>query len=119
METEIEILMEKIKIFCEKRDWDQFHNPKDLAIGLSTEANELLDIFRFKTQEQMEEMMKDTGKRKEIAEELADVFFFLLRFSQMYEFDMVEILEKKLIKNNEKYPVEKIKGKNLKYTELA
>lgn len=69
-----------VQEFCEARDWDQFHNPKDLAIGLSTESNELLDLFRFKDSEQMKEMMKNPTKREEISEELADIFFFLLRF---------------------------------------
>jgi NTP pyrophosphatase (non-canonical NTP hydrolase) len=106
-----------VQEFCEARDWDQFHNPKDLAIGLSTESNELLDLFRFKDSEQMKEMMKNPTKREEISEELADIFFFLLRFSQMYGFDMEKGLQDKIRKNGEKYPVEKAKGSNLKYNE--
>lgn len=111
-------LMNKVKQFCEERDWDQFHNPKDLAIGLSTESNELLDLFRFKSEEQMKAMMEDELKREAISEELADIFFFLLRFSQMYDFDMKKMLEDKLQKNEAKYPADKVKGKNLKYTEF-
>ena len=59
MNITIQELMEKVRVFCEERDWDQYHNPKDLAIGLSTESNELLDLFRFKTGEQMQKMMQD------------------------------------------------------------
>ena len=70
-----------VKDFCEARDWDQFHNPKDLAIGISTEANELLDIFRFQTEGQMKEMMLDETTRSHIEEELADTLFFILRFA--------------------------------------
>jgi NTP pyrophosphatase (non-canonical NTP hydrolase) len=110
--------MNKVKQFCAARDWDQFHNPKDLAIGLSTESNELLDLFRFKSEEQMKAMMEDELKREAISEELADIFFFLLRFSEMYEFDMKKLLEDKLEKNEAKYPADKVKGKNLKYTEF-
>lgn len=117
MQQDILKLMNIVKEFCEDRDWDQFHNPKDLAIGLSTEANELLDLFRFKTEEQMREIMKDEKKRESISEELADIFFFLLRFSQMYEFDMENGLIDKIRKNNIKYPLDKVKGKNQKYTE--
>lgn len=117
MEANLQELINKVKEFCEERDWDQFHNPKDLAIGLSTESNELLDLFRFKTDEQMRQMMHDEHKREKISEELADIFFFLLRFSQMYGFDMKVNLEHKLNMNNEKYPVDKVKGRNLKYTE--
>ena len=117
MEANILKMENKVKKFCEERDWDQYHSPKELAIGLSTEANELLDLFRFKTDQQMKDMMKDLKKRERISEELSDVFFFLLRFSQMYEFDLAGGLEDKIRKNGEKYPVDKAKGSNKKYNE--
>ena len=109
-------LMKQVQEFCEARDWDQFHNPKDLAIGLSTESNELLDIFRFKTEEQMNKIM-NSSKREHVEEEIADVFFFVLRFAQMNNINLSEVLAKKIAKNNEKYPVEKAKGSNSKYNE--
>lgn len=117
MTQDLTNLQEIIKRFCQERDWDQFHNPKDLAIGLSTESNELLDIFRFKSIKQMEELMKDEQSKEHIAEELGDIFFFLLRFAQMNHFDLVNCLMDKMEKNNKKYPADKVKGKNLKYTE--
>ena len=107
-----------VEQFCVERDWDQFHNPKDLAIGISTEANELLDLFRFKSEDEMRELMMDKTKRERVGEELADTFFFILRFAQMNHFDLAEILNDKITKNDKKYPVTKIKGKNLKYNEL-
>ncbi len=113
----VENMIEKVKHFCEARDWDQFHNPKDLAIGLSTEANELLDLFRFKTEEQMKEMMKSDEKRVRISEEVSDILFFLLRFAQMYDFDLEKGLDQKIMKNDAKYPVETVRGNNLKYNE--
>ena len=116
--TTIYDLEQKIKLFCEERDWDQFHNPKDLAIGISTEANELLDIFRFKTNEQMVKMFQDSVIKVNIEDEIADVLFFILRFAQMNHLDLEQCLNDKLIKNAKKYPVDKIKGKNLKYTEI-
>ena len=117
--TTIYDLEQKIKLFCEERDWDQFHNPKDLAIGISTEANELLDIFRFKTNEQMVKMFQDSVIKVNIEDEIADVLFFILRFAQMNHLDLEQCLNDKLIKNAKKYPVDKIKGKNLKYTEIS
>lgn len=114
---EIEELQQLVKAFCEERDWNQFHSPKELAIGLSTESNELLDLFRFKTEEQMRLMMESEMTREHISEELADVFFFLLRFSQMYDFDMRQGLLDKIAKNNKKYPADKARGNNLKYNE--
>ncbi len=114
----IEDMKALVKEFCEKRDWDQFHNPKDLAIGISTEANEVLDIFRFKSEDEMRILMEDPLKREHIGEELADTLFFILRFAQMNHFDLGEILENKIMKNGEKYPVDKVKGTNLKYNEI-
>lgn len=114
----IEELKCKVREFCEARDWDQFHNPKDLAIGISTEAGELLDLFRFKTQEQMNNMLKDTKRRESIEEEISDVLYFVLRFAQLYDIDLTKALIDKLAKNDLKYPVEKSKGKNNKYDEI-
>ncbi len=111
-------MTEKVKEFCEARDWDQFHNPKDLAIGLSTEANELLSIFRFQSPEQITAMFEDAGKREHIEDELADALFFILRFAQMNDIDLAKCLDRKIERNNEHYPVEKAKGSNLKYSDL-
>lgn len=112
---EINELIETIRIFCEERDWDQYHNPKDLAIGISTEAAELLDLFRFKNNEEIQETI--TNKREHIEDELADVLFFVLRFAQMNNIDLKNALGNKMAKNALKYPVDKVKGNNKKYNE--
>lgn len=111
-------LIRLVKEFCEVREWDKFHNPKELAIGMSTEANELLEIFRFKSDEQMKALFRDEKIKEHIEDELADVLFFVLRFAQMNNLDLEECLKNKLEKNDAKYPVEKSRGKNTKYTEL-
>ena len=80
--TSIEELKKRVQTFCEDRDWDQFHNPKELSIGLITESAELLEHFRFKDDEQMKELFKDNKKREEIEHELADSLFFILRFAK-------------------------------------
>ena len=110
-------LTEKVRAFCSERDWDQFHNPKDLAIGISTEANELLDIFRFKNEEEMKKIMNDEIKRRHVEEELADVLFFVLRFAQMNHMDLKDILTSKIQKNGQKYPADEVRCKNFKYNE--
>ena len=115
-EVTLEELKNKVKEFCEKRDWDQFHNPKELAIGISTEANELLQIFRFKSEKDMEDLMK-SNRKEEIEEELADVFYFVLRFAQMNNIDLSSAVSNKIEKNDKKYPTEKVKGCNKKYNE--
>lgn len=114
--TNIQELKEKVKNFCEKRDWDQFHSAKDLATALIIEAAELLEPFRWKSEEQEKELLKN--RKQEIEEEAADVFYFLLRLAQMYDIDLSEALTKKMEKNDKKYPVEKFKGSNKKYNEI-
>jgi NTP pyrophosphatase (non-canonical NTP hydrolase) len=115
--TNVQDIKEKIKKFCDDRDWNQYHNAKDLAIGVITEASELLEHFRFKDEKQVEEMLKDPSKRKEISEEMSDVLYFILRLAQMYDIDIATEFDKKMLKNAEKYPVEKVKGKNKKYSD--
>lgn len=117
-QTNIQELKEKIKKFCEDRDWDQYHNAKDLAIGIITESSELLEHFRFKSEKQIEEFFNFPEKKEKISEEMADILYFLLRLAQRYNIDLVTVLNKKMEKNEEKYPVEKAKGLNKKYTEL-
>lgn len=120
MEHEISIknLKEIVRKFCEVRDWDQFHGPKDLAIGVITEAAELLEHFRFQSSEQAMALLNDPKARKEIEDELADVLFFLLRFAQRFDIDLSRALLNKIEIIEKKYPVNKAKGKNVKYTNL-
>lgn len=110
--------MEQVREFCEERDWDQFHDAKELSIGVVTEAAELLEQFRFLSADQAEDRLRSPESRQAVEEELADVLFFLLRFAQRYEIDLGAALIRKLEKNAERYPVEKARGKNLKYTDL-
>jgi len=118
MSQTIDELASKVKAFCEARDWDQFHGPKDLAIGVITEASELLEHFRFQSEEQAMAILKDPKQREDIEDELADVLFFLLRFSQRFDVDLAAALARKIEKSEKKYPVEKAKGNNRKYTKL-
>jgi NTP pyrophosphatase (non-canonical NTP hydrolase) len=111
-------LKQLVKKFSEERDWDQFHNAKDLAIGIVTEASELLDIFRFKSEKEVEAMFKDGPASKNISDELADVFYFALRLAQRYDIDVSNTLKEKIEQNSKKYPVETARGSNRKYTEL-
>lgn len=117
-ETTFEKAKENVKGFCSARDWDQFHGAKDLAIGLITESSELLEHFRFKSEDQVREMFGSAKKRAEISHELADALFFILRFAQMFDIDLSESLRVKMDRNSQKYPVEKSKGRNAKYDEL-
>lgn len=110
-------LTKDIQEFCEERDWTQFHTPKDLAIGLSTESNELLELFRFKDRDEQEELLANPKKRADVEDELADVLFFTLRFAELYDIDLEAALEAKLEKNRERYPKEEYQSSNRKYNE--
>jgi NTP pyrophosphatase (non-canonical NTP hydrolase) len=111
-------LKEKIRDFCEERDWDQYHNAKDLAIGIITEAAELLEHFRFKSSQEVDQLFLESSSRSEIAQELADILYFVLRLSERYGIDLSEELTAKLSANAERYPIGKSKGSNKKYSEF-
>ncbi len=115
--TTVSALKDDVKKFCEERDWDQYHNPKDLAIGITTESAELLDLFRFKSREQSEKMLKNSARAR-VEEELADVFYFAFRLAQKYNIDVSTALRSKLEENARKYPITRAKGSNKKYTEF-
>lgn len=116
--TNVHELKELVKKFCDERDWDQYHNAKELAIGVITEAAELLEHFRFKSEKEMAEMFRNEAKKGQIAEEMADVLYFLIRLAQKYDIDLATALKNKMEKNEKRYPVEKSKGSNRKYNEL-
>ncbi len=113
-ETTFETLKKQVQHFCEERGWDPYHNGKELAIGAVTEASELLEHFRFQSSSQVEEILKNEDKRQAIGEELADVLFFLLRFSQRYQFDLSDCFARKMQKNDRKYPADQFFGQNHK-----
>jgi len=115
--TTIASLKAEVQKFCEERDWDQFHGLKDLAIGTSTEANELLELFRFKTDEEIQQKMNDPAFKARVEQELADVLFFVLRIAQKNYLDLFEGFSRKMHSNREKYPVEKARSSNKKYNE--
>ena len=106
--------MDKINKFRDDRDWRQFHNEKDLAISISLEAAELLELFQWKYPEEVRETSIER-----IKEELADVLIYSHMLASNLDLDIDEIIEAKLEKNNIKYPVDKSKGNKEKYTELS
>ena len=108
--SDIEQTLEELRKFNEERDWDQFHNGKDLAIGLSVEASELLEAFLWKAPENV--------NPDKIREELADVLNYAFQMADKYHLNIKEIMLDKIHKNAEKYPVEKAKGSAKKYNEL-
>jgi NTP pyrophosphatase (non-canonical NTP hydrolase) len=105
----LQTVIKEIIQFRAARDWGQFHNPKDLSIALNVEAAELLELFLWKE--------AVDGEKGEVERELADVLIHAFMLAEHYEFDLVDIIRRKLKENGEKYPVDKAKGSARKYTE--
>ena len=105
--------IKQILKFRDDRDWKQFHNPKDLAISISLEAAELLEVFQWSGSDTSNE-----NKQEKIKEELADVINYCVLMAEVCGIDIDEIVQEKIKVNNEKYPVSKAKGKSDKYNKL-
>ena len=101
----IEHLKNMVAQFCKERNWDKEHKPKELAIGVVTEASELLEIFRFLSESDCLSAVKNSKTKQKVSEELADTLCFIFRFAQLYNFDLAVCLKDKLAKNAIKYPV--------------
>lgn len=110
MQTDIEQITQALLQFRNERDWEQFHNPKDLALAINIEAAELLELFLWKASED--------ANREKVKEELADVFSFAFLLADKYGFDVKQIVLEKIAQNGAKYPVDKAKGTAKKYDEL-
>lgn len=108
--SDIEDLRQSIVKFTQERDWDQFHNGKDLALALSIEAAELNEAFLWKDASQV--------NVEKVKEELADIFNYAILIADKYDLDIKQIVLDKLRRNAEKYPVDKAYGSAKKYNEL-
>lgn len=109
--------LQKIVVdFRDKRDWKQFHNPKDMAISLVLEATEFMEHFQWKNPEEMD--MHIVENKEHLAEELSDVLYWVLLIANDLNIDLEESFKEKIEKNDRKYPVEKSKGNHKKYTEI-
>ena len=112
----IKNLEQIIKKFSNDRDWDQFHSPKNLSMALSVESSELLEIFQWLTEEESYNL--STLKKQHSKEEIADIAIYLIRMCMKLDIDLEEAILEKMKKNEDKYPVEKVKGFAKKYTEI-
>lgn len=108
-------LARELERFAKERDWNQFHTPKNLAMALTAEAGELLEIFQWLTPEQSQSL--DQPKREELADELGDILIYLVRLSTVSGIDLMDAARAKLEKNKQKYPATMVKGDPRKYTE--
>ncbi len=103
-------IKKEIKTFVDERDWEQFHSPKNLSMALSVEASELVEIFQWQKQDEY----KDKGDKviNAVRDEVADIFYYVVRMCQKMDINLEEALLEKMEKNKQKYPVEKVRGKS-------
>ena len=116
MSDSIQALTAEIRAFRDARDWRQFHAPKELAVAIAVEAGELLQHFVWQSPEQSEQRARE--RSAELAEEMADVGMLLFELADNLGLDLAECIRTKLAKNERRYPVEKARGSNRKYSEL-
>lgn len=112
---DLEELKQRQRAFVAARDWQRFHNPKNLAMALSVEAAELVELFQWLTEQQS--AAQDAELRRRAAEELADVLWFLVRIADALDIDLLAAAEDKFAKNERKYPAERVRGQARKYDE--
>ncbi len=114
--SEIKKIQEKIRRFRDERDWMQFHDPKNMAVSIIIEASELLEHFQWKTKKEVEKyVMENKG---DIQDEIADIALYLFELADNLEINLTDAMQKKINKNEQKYPVEKVRGRHTKYNKL-
>ena len=115
MQDSLDNLRATINQFVAERDWAQFHTPKNLAMAMIVEVAELVEQFQWDTPQESQQLTSE--KREAVSHELADTFVYLLRIAEVLEIDLIDATNKKITLNAIKYPAEKVKGSNAKYTE--
>lgn len=111
-------LVGQVLAFRDGRDWGQFHNPKDLAISISREAAELLEVFQWKNPEEVTALVRDPQGHREVSWEMADILILLISLADILGTDLVKAALEKLQENERKYPVERARGSARKYRDL-
>jgi len=116
--TTVAEIKARVLAFAQERDWEQFHAPKNLSMALAAEAGELMEHFLWASSEESRQTVNDPVKRAKIEEELSDVVIYAVEFANMTGIDLSAAIERKMTANAAKYPVEKAKGRSVKYDEL-
>lgn len=108
-------LRDHLRAFARERDWDQFHSPKNLAMAMIVEAAELVEHFQWLTEAESKDIAPE--KLEQVSHEIADTFVYLLRMSDVLGIDLIDAANAKITLNAQKYPADKVRGSNAKYTE--
>ncbi|MGQ4832276.1 MAG: nucleotide pyrophosphohydrolase [Candidatus Asgardarchaeia archaeon] len=109
--TTISELKTIVQEFIEERDWDKYHKPKDIALSIAVEVGELLELFQWKSHEEVEKLLKQQSFKAKLEDEIADVLIYILSLGIHTNIDLSKAISKKMEKNKIKYPVDKYKGK--------
>ncbi len=117
-ELDVEEVQRVLRAFARERDWEKFHTPKNLAMALSGEISELVEIFQWLTEEESWRVMDEPDKAQAVRDELADVLVYVLRLADLLSVDLGEAVWSKMKQNEAKYPADKVRGSALKYTEI-
>jgi dCTP diphosphatase len=115
-QTTLSALKDLVRDFSRERDWEQFHHPKDLGVALSCEVGEVLEHFRYRSNEAIASRLDDPDERRALAHELADCLWLLLRLADVCRVDLASSLREKVALAAEKYPVDRSYGRPDKYT---
>jgi NTP pyrophosphatase (non-canonical NTP hydrolase) len=116
LNKELKKYQKRVKEFAVQRDWEQFHNPKNLSSALSVEASELMEIYQWEKGEDTRAFKSDI-QRKKVEDELIDIFIYWLRISDELGIDIEKSFESKFVENQKKYPADMVRGSSKKYTE--
>ena len=117
--TTIEDLKNLVKRFIEDRDWGKYHNAKDIAVSITIEASELLEVFQWVGDDELQKVLANSEKHGSLEEEIADVLIYCLSLANATNIDIARAVSAKIEKNKEKYPIDAVKGDYRKYTELG
>jgi dCTP diphosphatase len=115
MSADLIDLRDRLRAFAAERDWDRFHSPKNLAMALAVEAAELLEHFQWLTEEESRSI--ERGTQGEVAAEVCDVLFYLVRLADRLGIDLGPAIEAKLAANAARYPADRVRGSARKYDE--
>jgi NTP pyrophosphatase (non-canonical NTP hydrolase) len=110
-QTSLAELKRRMADFVARRQWGKYHRPKNLAMSLAIETAELMEHFQWLTHEEADELLRQDRLRKQVADEMADVLAFLLSLANCMKLDLSAAFERKMLKNERKYPAEKVKGR--------
>lgn len=113
--SEFKSIQQQLRLFAKERDWEKYHNPKNLSMALIVETAELVEIFQWMDSKESENIINSKEVLESVSHELADIMLYALRLSDVFKIDIIKAMNDKIIINSKKYPINKSKGNAIKY----